>query len=219
HLGSAPGKYVLIAISDTGVGMDSSVKRRVFEPFFTTKEKGKGTGLGLAMVYGIVKNHSGYVNFYSEKGLGTRFNIYLPAVKEGEADITVTRQEELLKGKETILLIDDEDVIRELGKEVLERLGYKVLLAADGVEAIEIYDKNAGQIDLVILDIVMPKAGGKSTFGELRAKNSALKVIISSGYSINGDAQDLLRSGAHAFIQKPYRIDGLSSVIRRVLDE
>lgn len=219
HLGSAPGNYVLIAISDTGVGMDPNVKRRIFEPFFTTKEKGKGTGLGLAMVYGIVKNHSGYVTFYSEKGMGTRFSIYLPAIKEGEADITATKQEEVLKGKETILLIDDEEVIRELGKEVLEQLGYKVLLAEDGVEAMKIYKKNADQIDLVILDIVMPKAGGKTTFSELRGKNPALKIIVSSGYSIDGDAQDLMRSGAHAFIQKPYRVDELSSVIRRVLDE
>ncbi len=218
HLGAVPGEYVLMSISDTGTGMDPEVKKRIFEPFFTTKEKGKGTGLGLAMVYGIVKNHGGYVNFYSEKDMGTRFNVYLPVAEEGADDIPAARQKTMPGGKETILLIDDEEVIRDLGKEVLETLGYNVLVAIDGAEALEIYERDKARIDLVILDIVMPRVGGKKTFAALKTIQPSVRVILSSGYSINGEAQDILSAGAQAFIQKPYRIDELSAVIRRVLD-
>ncbi|MEW6326971.1 MAG: response regulator [Thermodesulfobacteriota bacterium] len=218
HLGATPGRYILISISDTGIGMESAVKKRIFEPFFTTKEKGKGTGLGLAMVYGIVKSHGGYVNFYSEKGRGTRFNVYLPIARGDEFDIPATGPTAIPEGKETIFLIDDEEVIRDMGKEVLESLGYKVLLARDGSEALEIYAEKKDVIDLVILDIVMPRIGGKKTFKKLKEINPKIKVIISSGYSVNGEAQDMLNSGACGFIQKPYRVDELSAIVRQALD-
>ncbi|MFZ5994824.1 MAG: PAS domain S-box protein [Thermodesulfobacteriota bacterium] len=218
HLGAAPGKYILISISDTGMGIEQAIKKRIFEPFFTTKEKGKGTGLGLAMVYGIVKSHGGYVNFYSEKGRGTRFNVYLPIAQKDGLAIPTVEPEMMREGKETILLIDDEEVIRDMGKEALESLGYKVLLARDGSEALEIYVEKKDVIDLVILDIVMPRLGGKRTFKKLKEINPEIKVIISSGYSVNGEAQDMLNSGACGFIQKPYRVDELSATVRRALD-
>ena len=211
-----PGNYVKISITDTGVGMDEMTRQRIFDPFFTTKEMGRGTGLGLASAYGIIKNHKGFINVYSEKGKGTTFNIYLPAsekevVKEKEID------EKLIGGKELVLLVDDEDMIIEVGQEIMEKLGYKVLTSKSGKEAIEIYEKNRDRIDMVILDMIMPGMGGSETYDRLKEINPGVKVLLSSGYSINGQATDILKRGCNGFIQKPFNMAELSKKIREIL--
>jgi two-component system, cell cycle sensor histidine kinase and response regulator CckA len=212
-----PGNYVKITITDTGTGMDEKTRQRIFEPFFTTKEMGRGTGLGLATVYGIVKGHGGIINVYSEKGYGTTFNIFLPATTETIAEEEVaTRQ--FSNGSETVLLVDDEDIIIDVSKQILETLGYKVLVAKSGQEAVDIYKKQSKHIDVVILDIVMPEMNGGETSDALKKINPKVKIILSSGYSMNDLAIKMLRRGCHAFIQKPFGIDQLSQKLRGVLD-
>jgi CheY-like chemotaxis protein len=211
-----PGKYVKISLTDTGVGMDEKTKARIFEPFFTTKAMGRGTGLGLAMVYGIVKGHNGYIDVYSEKGKGTTFNIYLPA-SEREALKDVKTEEAIVTGKETILLVDDEEGIIGVVKEMLEALGYQVLTAASGRGAVDVYERNKSKIDLVILDMIMPEMGGGETFDRLKEINPEIKVVLASGYSINGEASGIMARGCKGFIQKPARIAELSQRVRNVL--
>jgi len=212
-----PGEYLKISVTDTGIGIDAKTKERIFEPFFTTKEMGRGTGLGLASVYGIIKNHGGLINVYSEKGHGSTFNIYLPAsekaVQEEKPLISNT-----IKGTETILLVDDEEAVIDVNKDFLELLGYNVIIARSGREAIEIYKTGAGTIDLVILDMIMPDIGGAETFEFLKMVNPDVKTILSSGYSINDQATDIMNRGCKAFIQKPFSIQSLSQKIREVLD-
>jgi len=212
-----PGRYVKISVSDTGVGMDEATIQRIFEPFFTTKEMGRGTGLGLASAYGIVKNHGGIINVYSEKGEGTTFNIYLPA---SEKEVIEERKlpEELVKGEETVLLVDDEDIIIDVGSKMLERLGYKILLARNGKEAAELYWKNKEKIDLVILDMIMPGMSGGETYNHLVRINPNVKVLLSSGYSINEQATEILERGCSGFIQKPFNLETLSQKMREILD-
>ncbi|MFC1812506.1 PAS domain S-box protein [Thermodesulfobacteriota bacterium] len=213
-----PGNYVKISITDTGVGMDEATRQRIFDPFFTTKEMGRGTGLGLASAYGIIKNHNGFINVYSETDEGTTFNIYLPA-SEKEAVKEEKLNEKLFKGTETLLLVDDEDIIIEVGQGIIENLGYKVLTAKSGKEAIEIYEKNRGRIDMVILDMIMPDMGGGETYDRLKEINPDIKVLLASGYSINGQATEILERGCNGFIQKPFNITDLSKRIREILDE
>ena len=211
------GSYVKISVTDTGLGMDEKTRERIFEPFFTTKEMGRGTGLGLATVYGIIKGHNGYINVYSEKGGGTTFTIYLPS-SEKEVKREVKTPEKLLIGHETILLVDDEDVIIEVTRDILESLGYSVRSANSGHEAIEIYKADRDMIDLVILDMVMPEMGGGETFDRLKEINPDVKVILSSGYSLNGQAIRIMERGCHTFIQKPFTLLSLSQKVRDVLD-
>jgi PAS domain S-box-containing protein len=212
-----PGKYVRIAVGDTGVGMEKKTVERVFEPFFTTKEMGRGTGLGLASVYGIVKNHGGFITVYSEVGRGTTFHIYLPASeKEIEADKPYPTA--IPRGKERVLLVDDEQTIVEVMEKALLLTGYKVLVAGGGEEAIEVFKKNQDRIDLVILDMIMPGMGGGKVFDALRAICPGVKVILSSGYSIDGEASQILARGCSGFIQKPFGIKELSQKIREVMD-
>ncbi|MDL1956198.1 MAG: response regulator [Candidatus Desulfofervidus auxilii] len=213
-----PGDYVKISITDTGIGMDEATQQRIFEPFFTTKERGRGTGLGLASVYGIIKNHEGFITVYSKKGKGTTFNIYLPASKKG-IQKEKTSSKEILKGNETILIIDDEEEILKVTAEMLKSLGYKVIMANDGKEAIEIYQKNKKDIQLVILDIIMPGMNGKEIYETLRTINPKIKVIISSGYSFNNQINEILKQECAAFIQKPFSLKELSQIIRKVLDK
>jgi two-component system cell cycle sensor histidine kinase/response regulator CckA len=213
-----PGKYVKISVTDTGIGMDKATQQRIFDPFFTTKEMGRGTGLGLASAYGIIKNHSGFIDVYSEEGEGTTFNIYLPA-SEKEVVKEKKSQEEVLKGAETTLLVDDEDMIIEVGQGVIKKLGYKVLTAKSGKEAIEIYKKNHDRIDLVILDMIMPEMGGGETYDKLKEINPDIKVLLSSGYSIDGQATEILERGCNGFIQKPFNMADLSKKIREILDK
>ncbi|MFB3926227.1 MAG: PAS domain S-box protein [Syntrophales bacterium] len=213
-----PGSYVKIAVTDSGEGMDEATKRRIFEPFFTTREMGRGTGLGLAMVYGIVKGHNGYINVYSEKGHGTTFNIYLPASERQPKQEEEAMQPKLLKGDETILIVDDEQQIIDIMVDILNALGYTVLEARSGEEALEIYKREKDKIDLVILDMVMPGMSGGETFNHLKKLNPDIRVILSSGYSLNGAAQKIIKRGCRAFIQKPATIAEISQKVREVLD-
>jgi len=228
-----PGRYVKISITDTGVGMDKETQMRIFEPFFSTKEMGKGTGLGLSSVYGIIKNHDGIINVDSIKGearpprlnpaerddggQGTTFTIYLP-VSEKEIIKEEKLHEETLKGKETVLLVDDEDTIIDVGEGILKTLGYKALIARGGKEAIEIYKKNKDKIDIVILDMIMPGVGGGEAYDRMKEINPNIKVLLSSGYSINGQATEILERGCDGFIQKPFNMKRLSQRIREILD-
>jgi len=215
--GMEPGKYVRIAVEDSGIGMDETTQRRIFEPFFTTKEMGRGTGLGLASAYGIIKNHGGFIDVESKKGEGTTFSIYLPA---SEKEIPNKREvpSEILRGTESVLLVDDEEMIIEVGQEILQEMGYKVLSAKTGQEAVDLYAKNKGQIDMVILDMVMPGMGGGETFDKIKEMHPEAKVLLSSGYSVEGQASEILARGCNGFIQKPFSVKKLSQTIREVLD-
>jgi signal transduction histidine kinase/CheY-like chemotaxis protein/putative methionine-R-sulfoxide reductase with GAF domain len=211
------GEYVKISVTDTGVGMDKKTMERIFDPFFTTKEMGRGTGLGLASVYGIIKNHGGIINVYSEVDEGTTFNIYLP-VSFKKAQKKKELHEEIIKGKETILVVDDEDMIIAVSKEMLGNMGYEVLTAKSGKEGIKIYKENKDKIELVILDMIMPDMGGGETFGQLKEINPKIKVLLSSGYSIHEKATRLLARGCDGFLQKPFNIKQLSQKIREILN-
>ena len=213
-----PGKYVKMSVIDNGVGMDETTRKRIFDPFFTTKEMGRGTGLGLASAYGIIKNHGGYINVSSEKGEGTTFNIYLPVTKEKIVE-EKKPSEKLLKGKEMVLLVDDEGMILEVGKEMLAKMGYEVLTAGSGKKALEIYRKKKDQIGIVILDMIMPEMGGGETYDKMKKINPGIKALLSSGYSINGQATEILKRGCNAFIQKPFSVTNLSLKLREILDK
>jgi PAS domain S-box-containing protein len=216
--GVNPGRYVRVAVTDTGVGMDEQTRKRIFEPFFTTKEMGRGTGLGLASVYGIIKGHNGIIDVYSEKGHGATFTIYLPAsekelVKEEKVSTDIAR------GEGTILLVDDEEVIIDVGSEILEVLGYKVSVARSGREAVEIYKEKQNEIDMVILDMIMPEMDGGETFNALKSIDPGIKVILSSGYSADARSTKMMEEGCYGFIQKPYSVNTLSQKVRDVLDK
>ena len=214
-----PGRYVKISITDTGVGMDEKTKARIFDPFFTTKELGRGTGLGLASVYGIVRNHGGSINVYSEKGQGATFSLYLPASdKEIRVEKDLAR-DELLRGDETVLLVDDETASLEVGMKMLERLGYTVSAARGGDEAIRIYRENRDAIRLVVLDMIMPGMGGAEVYEQLAEIDPDVRVLLSSGYSMNGKASELLEKGCSGFIQKPFNLYEISKKIREILDQ
>ena len=215
-----PGEYILLVVSDTGSGMDKETVEKIFEPFFTRKEAGKGTGLGLASAYGIIKNHKGVINCYSELNQGTTFKVYLPASRSAiTSEILRPKPIEVIGGSEIILLVDDEEAIRNLGKEVLSRNGYKVLLAETGEQALEIYDQQGKDIDLVILDINMPGMGGHRCLDDLIGRNPEIKVIISSGYSRKGQIKGAIDGKASAFVPKPFSYVEMLRTIRHVLDD
>jgi len=220
HLGARPGEYVLLSISDTGHGMNREILDHVFEPFYTTKDVGKGTGLGLAMVYGIVKNHEGYILCYSEVSTGTTFKIYLPAMEQsGQRQKTGEVEDPFKGGDETILLVDDEEYIRDLGVELLTDAGYKVLTATNGEEGLELYRQKRENIDLVILDLVIPGMGGKKCYEEILKINPKSKILIVSGYSANGPGKEAIKAGAKGFVGKPFDVSHLLETIREILDE
>jgi two-component system, cell cycle sensor histidine kinase and response regulator CckA len=218
HLKAKPGKYVLLTVSDSGVGMKPDIVDRIFEPFFTTKASGQGTGLGLAIVHGIVSQHGGYIRCYSEPSLGTSFKIYFPVSSaQSVLDLAVTREMPAF-GTETILLVDDDDRIRDLALQMIEMGGYKVLAASSGEEALKMYAAHRGEVDLVILDLIMPGMGGKRCLEELLRIDPDSRVLIASGYSSNGLTINETGSGARGFVRKPYDAKDILISIRKVLD-
>jgi CheY-like chemotaxis protein len=210
-----PGPYIEIAVSDTGTGMSKEILQHVFEPFFTTKEIGKGTGLGLAAVYGTVTDHHGCITVFSEPGSGTVFKLYIPL--SNDKNVMDACTEELICGSEGILLVDDEEILLDVGKALLEELGYRVYLAKDGAEALETYASNKGHISLVILDMLMPIMGGKETLIQLMERDPGIRVLISSGFNQEGTIEDLEKIGAKGFLQKPYLCQELSKAVAAAL--
>jgi CheY-like chemotaxis protein len=211
------GNFVKISVTDTGTGMDQAIQRRIFEPFFTTKGMGLGTGLGLASAYGIIKNHGGIINVYSEVGKGTTFTMYLPSSAREVIEENIIHGE-AKKRTGTVLIVDDQDMILTVAKDMLKALGYQVYTAQGGKEALTIYNEKKIEIDIVILDMIMPSMSGGETFDKLRAINPHVKVVLSSGYSINGQASEIMQRGCNGFIQKPFNIQELSQKIQEVLD-
>ncbi len=212
------GSYVVLTVSDTGMGMDQKTQERVFEPFFTTKGPDKGTGLGLAMVYGIVKQHNGFIHLYSEPGKGTTFKTYLPPV-EAAPDVTVPSKPSGIRGgTERILLAEDDESVRMLVERTLMGLGYTVSVARNGEEALEVFLKNVDRIDLAILDVVMPGKGGKAAYEEMHKTRADLKVIFMSGYTANAVHESFILIAGIPFLSKPFGPDALARKVREVLD-
>jgi len=212
-----PGRYIRISVVDTGTGMSPEIQQRIFEPFFTTKKVGGGSGMGLASAFGIVKNHGGIIDCQSEPEKGSTFSVYLPAsyfaaIKEGETHV------ELLKGAETILIVDDEWVVLKVGRRLLKHLGYRVFIAKNGNAALKIFNACEDRIDLVLLDIIMPELNGEDVYQRMKEKNPAVKVLLSSGYSIDRQARQMIEKGCLGFIQKPFTMKQLSLQIRKILD-
>jgi PAS domain S-box-containing protein len=219
HPGAVPGEHALLSISDTGHGMAPHVLDHIFEPFYTTKEVGKGTGLGLAMVYGIVKGHGGHIDCSSRAGEGTVFDLYFPVFQMEVSQPHEERTEEAIpRGSETILLVDDEESLLDIGKEVLKRHGYQVLTANSGEAAIEAYDRMGKTVDLLILDLNMPGMGGLKCLSTLREMNPGARVIIASGYLADDQLRESVRFGASAFVAKPYKLSDFVRAVREVLD-
>ncbi len=217
--GLQPGPYVMLGVSDTGMGMDDKTKSLIFEPFFTTKEVGKGTGLGLSTVYGIVKQSGGYIWVYSEPGQGTTFKIYLPAV-EGEV-VQVHKEQTAsddLTGSETILIVEDDDALRNLAREILELQGYKILDAENGIEALKVSEEHEGQIHLMITDVVMPKMGGRELEERLHPLRPEMKVVYMSGYTDETIVHHGVLKPGIEFLQKPLRLESLKRKVREVLN-
>lgn len=216
-LNITPGKYIKISVTDTGVGMDKETMKRIFDPFFTTKSMGRGTGLGLASVYGIIRNHKGAISAKSEIGKGSTFEIYLPAVEAEPEGIEKEAKDEKIKtGTGTILLVDDEDMIIEIGKQFIDILGYRAICVKSGQEAIKILKDNP-DIDLVILDIIMPGMSGGVVFDKIKEIRPDVKVLLSSGFSIDGEARSIMERGCNGFIQKPFDLKRFSKKIYEIL--
>lgn len=215
------GNYIELTISDTGFGMDKEVIKHIFEPFFTTKEVGKGTGLGLAVVYGIIKSHNGVIYCESELNKGTVFHILFPALTAARPQkvIEQPQHKQFAKGTETILLVDDEKSILDTGKDTLNLYGYEILTAGNGEQAIDIYQVHREKIHLIVLDLIMPGMGGKKCLKDLIAINPRVKVLMTSGYSTSQQVEELIDEGAAGFINKPYRVDDLLANIRKVIDD
>jgi len=220
-----PGRYVEIRVSDTGTGMNEETQTHIFEPFFTTKEIGKGTGLGLPMVYGIIKQHDGHINVYSEIGCGTAFKIFLPVDQNVVHKAEQAAKLPLVGGSEMILVAEDEEALRNLARDILEGLGYAVLLAPNGEEALRIYRDGREQIDLLLLDVVMPRMGGLEAYKQVREANGTVPLILMTGYSADTieerflEQDQLLEQWGAVVIQKPYSVEGLGRKVREVLDK
>jgi len=219
HAQAKPGRYVRLSVTDTGCGMNAETLSKVFEPFFTTKELGKGTGLGLATIYGLVKQHHGTVDVYSEIDQGTTFKVYLPVVERAATSAEDEIKVPVPKGTETILLAEDDETVRKLAKGFLEKAGYTVLSASDGEEAIKLFDANDDKIDFALLDVMMPKQGGKAVFKHIQKKHPEVRVLFCSGYSMNAIHTNFVLDDGLALIQKPYQHDDLMRKIREILDK
>ncbi|WP_419663404.1 two component system sensor histidine kinase, hybrid [Desulfosarcina variabilis str. Montpellier] len=210
------GDYIRVSVTDSGQGIDPTISHRIFDPFFTTKEFGSGSGLGLASVFGIIKNHDGIVDFETQPGKGTTFNVYLPVCKATETEIP-HRSVGIISGPETILLVDDESYILDVGEKMLRKMGYTVIRAACGEEAVRIFTDVHQTIDLVILDMIMPDISGHEVYDRLKDVKSDIKVLLASGDS-RGDAATTINKGCNGFIQKPFNMEKLSHAIRDVID-
>ncbi|MGM0425539.1 MAG: response regulator, partial [Thermodesulfobacteriota bacterium] len=220
YLDCAPGDYVLLSVSDTGCGMSEELRNKIFDPFFTTKEVGQGTGLGLASVYGIVQSLQGQVLCYSEEGQGTTFRIYFPALRtEIESADSHAQEKEPATGNERILVVDDEAGIRELTQEALQRLGYRVLCAPDGENALHIYSSRNPRIDLVVLDLSMPGMGGRRCLQEILDFDPRARVLVTSGYAAE-DKATCEGGGSQTvdFLAKPFQLYQLAEKVRELLD-
>ena len=218
HPEAAPGEYVRMTVADTGVGIDPATMNHIFEPFFTTKKMGQGAGLGLSVVYGIVTAHNGVVACASQPGRGTEFRVHLPRLIDAPRPAPKPDQGRPGGGDETVFLVDDEEHIRQVAAEILARYGYKVIVAEDGLQAMEIYRRKAGEIDLVILDLIMPGQGGRQCLEQILAQNPEARVLVASGFSAEAEAEDVLKMGAIGFVSKPYRINYLLTKVRQALD-
>ena len=219
-----PGRYIKVTIKDTGIGMNMETQKKIFDPFFSTKEKGhkKGRGLGLSTVFGIVKNHGGFILVDSEKGKGASFHVCLPAshnIQIKEITEPPPLFEHMQKGSETVLLVDDEEDIVNVGKNFLEKLGYRPLIARNGLEAVEIFRRNKADISLVVLDLILPKMSGKQAFLEIKAIQEDVKIVISTGYAIDDKIEGFLNQGCHGFIQKPFSLNEFARTLRIILDK
>ena len=211
-----PGNYVQLTISDSGIGIDHHTLEHIFDPFFTTKEMGRGTGLGLASVYGIIKSHEGYIDVTSEKGQGTTFTIFLPATHkavEDQADAAA----ELIRGSGTLLVVDDEELVLDVAANMLDKLGYTVLKAQNGTQAVDIFKAHKDEIKMVVLDIIMPDMGGREVYDQIKMINPDVKVLLASGYSVDGPAIELLERGCDGFMQKPFTMEELSGKVEQIL--
>ncbi|RLC05447.1 MAG: hybrid sensor histidine kinase/response regulator [Deltaproteobacteria bacterium] len=218
-----PGKYIKVTIKDTGIGMDLETQDKIFDPFFSTKGIGdkKGRGLGLSTVYGIVKNHGGFILVDSEKGKGASFHICLPASKNIQVKEIKEESpsfEQMQKGSETVLLVDDEEDIINVGKNFLEKLGYKPMIARNGLEAVEIFRLYKDDISLIVLDLIMPKMNGKQAFAEIKNIQEDAKILISTGYAVDEKIEGFLNKGCHGFIQKPFSMNTFARTLRQILD-
>jgi len=220
-----PGQYIKVTIKDTGIGMDLKTQKKIFDPFFSTKEVNdkKGRGLGLSTVYGIVKNHGGFIIVNSNKGKGASFNVCLPAssseIKGKKIEEKSQVVKRLQKGSETVLLVDDEEEIANIGKNFLEKLGYKPLIARNGLEAVEIFRLYKDEISLVVLDLIMPEMSGKEAFVEIKNIQENAKILISTGYAVDDTIEGFLNQGCHGFLQKPFSMIEFSSALRKILDK
>ena len=213
------GQFVRLTVSDTGCGMDAATPARIFEPFFSTKEVGRGTGLGLSVVFGVVKQHHGWINVYSEPGQGTTLTIYLPRLLDGAAEEQAPAPEaEVRGGSEVLLLVDDDPAVRSVGRRVLTRYGYTVLEAADGDQALAVFARERSRIAAVVLDLTMPHKSGRDALAELKRMDPKLPVVLSSGYTAGVAEAELLAAGANGFVAKPYEIGDLARAVRKALD-
>jgi two-component system cell cycle sensor histidine kinase/response regulator CckA len=219
HAVVEPGPYVMLTVSDTGSGIDPETQARIFEPFFTTKTQGRGTGLGLATVYGVVKQSGGYIWVYSEVGQGTTFKVYLPQVP---SEVEKSAPEKIVArpapGTETILFVEDEESVRELVSEYLRGRGYTILEAPDGVQALELAEKHPGKIHLLITDVVMPRVSGRELATRLTAARAGLKVLYISGYTDDSIFRHGVLEGGMSFLQKPFNLKAIAQKVREVLD-
>jgi CheY-like chemotaxis protein len=218
HTWASPGRCVLLSVTGTGCGMDKETADRIFEPFFTTKEIGKGTGLGLSMAYGIIQQHHGQINVYSESGKGSVFKIYLPSVERRASDISHTALGRTIGGHETILLAEDDESVLKFTELSLRSAGYTVLTAMDGKEALHVFEMNIDQIDLVMLDVMMPRMGGKDAFEKMKQQRPDLPHLFASGYSGNAVHTGFIQDPELHLLGKPYRTEDLLRKIRKILD-
>ncbi len=220
HPDASPGDYIKLTVTDNGTGMENEDLDHIFDPFFTTKEVGAGSGLGLAVVYGIVKNHGGFIKCGSEPGKGTEFNIFLPIAEPEEPAVQAKKDvKEMEPNGETILLVEDDDMLRQLGHDMLKLHGFEMITARNGEEALEIYNEKWKEVDLVILDLIMPGMGGKKCLGEMMKINNNAKVLVASGMAFDEPQKEVMEAGAIGFITKPYEMKEMVGIVKDAIDK